>query len=206
MGSEAQPGDGQGQGGAETQSGQGETGGQEGQGGQGDAGEQSQPGGSGQSQGEPGGQEGQSGSTSAGAGESSSGQGRQERQELLAIAEALEEVARQLDAGQVDPRLLEQLDMTGPELRVFVKKYAPLAQQLSPAPAGQTQSPRRIETIDQTGDASTQAGRGGVTASRQGPAGSARDPNVRQQHDVRVAPKHRPRLEGYLRAVSQDKP
>lgn len=152
------------------------------------------------------GRAGQPQSSGPGAGESSDATGSEDRRELLAIAGALDEVARQIEADQLDPRLLEQLGMTGPELRAFVKKYAPRARQLSPAPAKAADDARRVETIVETGQASAQPGQGSVSAKRADAPGTTRDAQARQQHDARVAPKHQPRLEGYLRAVSQDKP
>ncbi len=126
---------------------------------------------------------------------------------LRSVGRVIGEAARRQRAGEVDPKLLKSLGMTGEQFAAFVEKYAARFGKFIVMP-GRTERPGMTVkgAFSVPGFEGTQRGRGadsGVGAS--GGEGLKTD-KLRRLYESPtddVSPEYRKQVEAYLRAISE---
>lgn len=123
-------------------------------------------------------------------------------QPLKSVGEALDKARRQIKSGDIDPKLLEAMNMTAPQFKDFVEKYtAEYDKALWKNRENQKETVKASRSIDDDVQHGVENKTGNVTADASVEKHRAKEDRGTLPADV--SPEYRKQLEAYLRAVSE---
>ncbi len=129
----------------------------------------------------------------------------EELAQLESLGKAIDELAREIESGQVDPKLLDKLAMTPEQLKGFVEKYTGMFDKLREKLS--SQGPPRVVRgqAAQIGQSGVQQGRGRDAGGASGTQGMSADQmkNISDARLQQVPPEYRKQVEAYFRAVAE---